>query len=328
MENKTILFTVDGDSISPKTEQKAGVQGQHNITDVRFEGDILIEAVSNPDVVKARIQFIDGAGGFYSTGFLDVTSDEEDGTIYVTCPIPDNVTNAGGVAHVHLVLTKIAYEDEKAVENQVYISPPGKLLYTHSGVGSPSEYAYRMGISSALVNAEIFAGRAEEASEAAEETKLKVETAEADAYESAEQANKNATDADKSAKSAAESAEAAKSAQEAAESSADEAKTIVGDADDVLNEIKTKLANGEFKGEKGDTGVSGVYLGSGEMPEGYNVQIDPDGKSIEVYNKEEADNKFATKEEVGNIETALDNIIAEQEAIIAIQNALIGGDSV
>lgn len=38
-----------------------------------------------------------------------------------------------------------------------------------------------------------------------------------------------------------------------------------------------------LKGEKGDQGeqgiqgVSGVYVGSGEMPEGYNVQIDPDG---------------------------------------------------
>lgn len=32
--------------------------------------------------------------------------------------------------------------------------------------------------------------------------------------------------------------------------------------------------------------------------------------------------------DIGNIETALDNIIAGQEAIIAIQNALIGGDNV
>lgn len=149
--------------------------------------------------------------------------------------------NAGGVAYVYLVLTKIAYEDEKALENQVYISPPGKLLYTHSGVGSPSEYAYRMGISGALVNAEKFAGRAEEASEAAEETKLKVETAEADAYKSAEQANKNATDADKSAKSAAESAEAAKSAQEAAESSADEAKESAdASAESAINARKSE----------------------------------------------------------------------------------------
>ena len=43
---------------------------------------------------------------------------------------------------------------------------------------------------------------------------------------------------------------------------------------DALSEAK---ASGEFKGEKGDPGVSGVYVGPGDMPEGYNVQIDPDG---------------------------------------------------
>ena len=30
-------------------------------------------------------------------------------------------------------------------------------------------------------------------------------------------------------------------------------------------------------GPQGLQGVSGVYVGSGDMPEGYNVQIDPDG---------------------------------------------------
>lgn len=37
-----------------------------------------------------------------------------------------------------------------------------------------------------------------------------------------------------------------------------------------------------LKGAKGDPGVSGVYVGSGDMPEGYNVQIDPDGDVIDV----------------------------------------------
>lgn len=34
-------------------------------------------------------------------------------------------------------------------------------------------------------------------------------------------------------------------------------------------------------GEKGETGSSGVYVGSGEMPEDCNVQIDPDGNAFE-----------------------------------------------
>jgi hypothetical protein len=36
-------------------------------------------------------------------------------------------------------------------------------------------------------------------------------------------------------------------------------------------------------GPQGPQGVSGVYVGSGDMPEGYNVQIDPDGEdSLDV----------------------------------------------
>ncbi|MBO5340657.1 MAG: hypothetical protein J6A62_06650 [Oscillospiraceae bacterium] len=34
------------------------------------------------------------------------------------------------------------------------------------------------------------------------------------------------------------------------------------------------------EGPEGDRGVSGVYVGSGDMPEGCNVQIDPDGDAV------------------------------------------------
>ena len=33
---------------------------------------------------------------------------------------------------------------------------------------------------------------------------------------------------------------------------------------------------------KGPRGVSGIYVGSGDMPDGYNVQIDPDGTPDEM----------------------------------------------
>jgi hypothetical protein len=39
-----------------------------------------------------------------------------------------------------------------------------------------------------------------------------------------------------------------------------------------------------------------VYVGSGDMPEGYVLQIDPDGET-NVYSKEECDSLFLTKEE-------------------------------
>lgn len=65
----------------------------------------------------------------------------------------------------------------------------------------------------------------------------------------------------------------------------------------------------------GGGGGSGVYVGPGDMPDDCNVQIDPDGEAVEVYSKKEIDNMM------GDIETALDNIIA-------IQNTLIGGEGV
>jgi hypothetical protein len=40
------------------------------------------------------------------------------------------------------------------------------------------------------------------------------------------------------------------------------------------------------KGDKGDTGNSGVYLGSGEMPEDCNVQIDPTGEPLTLQTPE------------------------------------------
>ena len=47
-----------------------------------------------------------------------------------------------------------------------------------------------------------------------------------------------------------------------------------------------------FDGEQGERGVSGVYVGSGDMPDGYNVQIDPMG---EVLTLEQLIKKVASK---------------------------------
>lgn len=83
------------------------------------------------------------------------------------------------------------------------------------------------------------------------------------------------------------------------------AKEISEELTALVDKIQTMLDNGDFigpqgpkgdtgatgpkgdPGKKGDTGatgpqgVSGVYVGSGDMPEGYNVQIDPDGTANE-----------------------------------------------
>ena len=60
-------------------------------------------------------------------------------------------------------------------------------------------------------------------------------------------------------------------------SGAEASATITGDApNQVLNLVLQQ-------GEKGD---SGVYVGAGDMPEGYNVQIDPSGSGDEIVTAE------------------------------------------
>lgn len=69
-------------------------------------------------------------------------------------------------------------------------------------------------------------------------------------------------------------------------------------ASDALERALSEIEAGKIKGDKGDKGdqgdkgdngeqgiqgergFSGVYVGSGEMPEGYNVQVDPEGGSF------------------------------------------------
>lgn len=60
-------------------------------------------------------------------------------------------------------------------------------------------------------------------------------------------------------------------------------------AEDTAAEVQKKLDNGEFVGP---IGKSGVYVGSGEMPEGYTVQVDPTGDML-CYTAGESDDRYA-----------------------------------
>lgn len=64
----------------------------------------------------------------------------------------------------------------------------------------------------------------------------------------------------------------------------------------------TEEQRASLKGEKGDTGNSGVYIGT-EEPTDANVWIDPTGEVIDVYTKAEIDAM------IGEINTELENII-------------------
>ena len=278
-----ITFSVSEDGkISPSTVQKAGVQGSHDVVELWFDVGELADYYAGKEA-KTRIHFIDGAGGFYSTGFLTVGSDK-----IVKCLVPSTVTNAGGIAKVHLVITKIVYEgetvyDKTADEEQVFISSAAKISFEGSGIGSPSEYQYRKGISSALVNAEIFVGQAENASGVAKEYRDSAETFcnEAGNYQSkagmhASNAETSAGNAKTYATNAETSAGNAKTYATNAETSAGNAKTYAKDAADSLQELKDGIANGDFKGEPGETPDLSGYATKEDLAKAIGLALEGD----------------------------------------------------
>ena len=60
------------------------------------------------------------------------------------------------------------------------------------------------------------------------------------------------------------------------------------------------------KGDKGETGNSGVYVGSGDMPDDCNVQIDPTGKVITY--EELSETIQLSKENEANIDSLINNL--------------------
>ena len=139
-----------------------------------------------------------------------------------------------------------------------------------------------------------------------------------EAYGYAEQAGESAGAAGQSAQSAASSAALAEQAKADAQTIKDSTEIFY---DVQTNKVGFRRADEEnftytgdltgpqgVQGEQGPRGLSGVYVGSGEMPEGYNVQIDPDG-SGSCYMAAESDSRYApaiTGEATGTLVTLSD----------------------
>ncbi len=121
----TVQFSFSGSVLVPNTPQHAGVQGDHQATAVVFtlptawiEADYLV-----------RAEYIDGAGAFDTTPFLEVDSQT------VTVPLPFAWTMAGGLAEIRLAAATTA--GEGLPETVVTYSPVG-YLYFDSRDGEPA----------------------------------------------------------------------------------------------------------------------------------------------------------------------------------------------
>ena len=158
---------------------------------------------------------------------------------------------------------------------------------------------------------------ANEAAENANAAADRVDESVSSANTAAANANRAAASADASAATASAAAGGAQEAKEAADTAASganteqartaaasantaagTASTAASNANAVADAVQAKLDAGELKGEKGDTGpqgpqgVSGVYVGGGDMPEGYTVQVDPAGDMM-CYTAGESNDRYA-----------------------------------
>lgn len=307
---REILFHVTPDGIEPSGPQPAGIQGEHNATEVKFQLD---EALVK-DGYFYRFEFVDGTGGMYTTDFVTPEGNA------VAVKIPAAWTASGGCGTLRLCVAELS---EDYQEEMVVLSFAGRLLFSGRDSTSPLYSYYEPGLSgliesthAAAENANTAADEAreaaqgaDEAAEAAQQAKTAADSAaqgareaEADAEAAADEARKAKADADAASADAVQAAEEAREAAGEAGRAADAADEAAADASAVAQTVQNKLDAGEFKGEKGDKGdqgdpgVSGVYVGSGAMPEGYNVQVDPDGE-LTCYTADEADALFLKKAE-------------------------------
>ena len=125
MAIRTISYSVKSDGISPNTEQQAGLQSEHAVTQLVFKLDstlyqALLSEKQVGDALVYRFDCCDGMGGAVKTEPSALNSDT------VTFTVGENLTRSGGKARVYLVISR--YNAEEKTETEL-LSFPAKLRF-------------------------------------------------------------------------------------------------------------------------------------------------------------------------------------------------------
>lgn len=85
---------------------------------------------------------------------------------------------------------------------------------------------------------------------------------------------------------------------------------------EIITDTET-ITTSNLKGKEGKQGASGVYVGSGDMPDGYNVQIDPNGESYAISASDISYTPADTSViDMPNVQVALDTLIFTMGEIV------------
>ena len=135
--------------ITPQKPLYAGVQGEHNATEVLF---------TLPDVwvsrgYAVRAEFVDGVGAFDTTGFLPISGN------LVTVPLPAAWTSAGGMGEIRLAAAQL---DEMGLpEQQVVYSAVGYLYFdSREGGNAAAREEREQGLSALIADTQQAAAEA------------------------------------------------------------------------------------------------------------------------------------------------------------------------
>lgn len=173
MAIRTISYSVKSDGISPNTEQQAGLQSEHAVTQLVFTLDstlyqALLSEKGETDTLVYRFDCCDSMGGAVKTEPSALTSDT------VTFTVGENLTRSGGKARVYLVISR--YNAEEKTETEL-LSFPAKLRFENVPETDSDNGNSRESLSTLTEAAKNAAARAEQSADTAVEAQGKTEAA-------------------------------------------------------------------------------------------------------------------------------------------------------
>ena len=318
---RTIEYTASPSGVKPIAPQDAGVRGEHKATNVVFNLDA---SLIKPEY-KYRFEYVDGFSGFDTTEFVQPVGS----TVSILLPVEWTAGGGCGTLRLCIVALDSQSNEEQTVYTfpasllfaeretggecnykkglSALIDSAGKATdAANEAAENANAAADRVDESVSSANtAAANANRAAASADASAATAMSAAgtatTAAGAANTAASQAQAAKAAADTAASGADASAEQARTAAANANTAAGTANTAASNANAIAQTVQAKLDAGELKGEKGDKGdtgpegpqgVSGVYVGGGDMPEGYSVQVDPAGDML-CYTAGESDDRYA-----------------------------------
>ena len=173
MAIRTISYSVKSDGISPNTEQQAGLQSEHAVTQLVFTLDstlyqALLSEKGETDTLVYRFDCCDSMGGAVKTEPKTLTGNT------VTFTVGENLTRSGGKARVYLVISR--YNAEKKTETEL-LSFPAKLRFENVPETDSDNGNSRESLSTLTEAAKSAAERAQQSADTAVEAQGKTEAA-------------------------------------------------------------------------------------------------------------------------------------------------------